>query len=142
MSLNSYADFFDTTSGSFEVPAGYHATVSISPVVYSTTDFYRALPISIRRCRYADEKPDADFMFRHYTEKGCRFECMLKRASKAKGCQPWDFPRADGDGEMPMCDGVASNYPFGGFAMQMEDGRGIMECIKVRMKYVTSTEAL
>ena len=31
-------------------------------------------------------------MFHNYTYEGCIFECRLKKAFKAIGCLPWDYP--------------------------------------------------
>ena len=71
--------------------------VRVDALLDRGTESLRQLDIAERQCKFKDETEGLQFM-RQYTEKGCEFECRLRKATEAcGGCIPWDYPRLKGN---------------------------------------------
>jgi hypothetical protein len=65
----------------FVIEAGKSYTLRMVPVVQSSTNGFKALPLEKRECRLSNEIIDGrPSIFRFYTQKSCIFECTLKTA--------------------------------------------------------------
>ncbi len=68
-------------------------------------------------------------MFKHYSEKGCQFECRLKYAIGVTNCLPWNYPQPMGLNrtQLPIC---TATWNGENFVRQFEDALGKIEALK------------
>ena len=49
-------------------------------------------------------------VFRHYSQEGCRFECLLSHGRRSCNCTPWNYPFSEGE-DVRVCD-LYGNFCF------------------------------
>ena len=54
-----------------------------------TTDEYKSMSLSKRKCFYPDEDGAPVSYFPTYSESNCFLECSWERAKNLCGCSPW-----------------------------------------------------
>ena len=80
---------------SFSVHFGEQIEVKATGFEISSLPSVRQLAIEDRGCRFRDEVQGMDFL-RVYTQAGCEFECMVRRAREKCKCTPWSYPIVPG----------------------------------------------
>ena len=58
-------------------------TIKLYPTVHSTTEGFRDISLEKRKCRFPNELLDGSkSMFKSYNQKGCIFECLMKKVTE------------------------------------------------------------
>ena len=64
--------------------------VDVTPNIVVTTDAFKKMNIRQRNCKLEQEIEDKS-IFKVYTNKNCKYECIIKKAQDLCSCIPWDF---------------------------------------------------
>ena len=106
LSLNNYLKSFNIFSTGIKIYSGTYTILTITPkVIKSTQRFRTSLSPEKRGCKFVDESEDLILM-KHYTQKGCMFECQSLHAFRKCACYPWSHPQVITVNEelKPICD--------------------------------------
>ena len=93
---NEFANLYQDTNTMFRsnhtliLNAGYEYSIDIEPQVVQTTDSFKKMSFSQRKCKLQSETED-NSIFKFYTMKNCQYECNIKMAEQICHCIPWDF---------------------------------------------------
>ena len=69
---------------------GTMTTITAMPSIIESSADLQAIPLDKRNCLFESEKKLQ--LFKHYSQDGCMFECLLDLAYTATNCTPWDYP--------------------------------------------------
>ena len=86
---------------------GQRLDIDVSPMEVKATANLRDIDQSKRGCRFADETGSDSDIFQDYTQTGCQFECMLRKARDFCSCTMWNMPFPDdvnGNVNETICD--------------------------------------
>ncbi len=134
-------DFIDTISDGVDIDIGHKYLLKVVPVQYVTSDDFRDLPVSVRKCRYADENPRTDSVFSYYSKKTCTLECLLTKSAGITGCVPWYFPVHDES--MDFCDGYQTHvFIKAAERVVYHECHCLPDCEEVTFRYTVSSEKL
>jgi hypothetical protein len=94
--VNAKYDYFDvTTNGNVRAKVGYETTVLVTPRELVSKANMDSLRVQDRNCRYLNENPRTNSLFRQFTQKSCDFEAKYLYARERHGCSPWFLPTED-----------------------------------------------
>ena len=108
VSINNMYNFIDTSSSFIEVNVGYKYLIRITPTQYTTSSDFLSIPPEKRKCLYLHENPNADSIFKFYSQKTCFYECQLNLSYNKTGCYPWFTPHWNISAN--ICDGYNSQF--------------------------------
>ena len=57
LAINDWDSYNNVRSNHIDIEPGQEVTLKVEPVLHTTTDRFRALPIEERKCRYMHENP-------------------------------------------------------------------------------------
>ena len=80
---------------------GHEYRLGITPIGQRSTEAFRGLPKSDRKCQLDDELSE-NSIFKIYSKANCMYECEISKAYEICQCVPWDF--FERSGEAPECD--------------------------------------
>lgn len=63
--INQAPDFMSLLDNAVQVQVGYHTHVRVIPSVYVSSEGFRALPQSTRKCKYQSEVDDRESILRY-----------------------------------------------------------------------------
>ena len=92
--LSSLGSPFLMSQNDFMVSQGRMTVLKITPIITETTQEFKKLDISQRKCKFPYEN-DSLKLVHNYTQNGCLFECLLQSSFKECGCYPWNFPQVN-----------------------------------------------
>jgi hypothetical protein len=108
VAINQNIDFMDVAVKYIDADIGALTKILVVPTQYTTTEAFKVLPLDTRKCRFTNENPNPDSLFRYYGQKSCVFECHVKYAHAKCGCTPWNYPHFGNESVQVICDGILS----------------------------------
>lgn len=102
ISLKWKHDLFGVRQETERLRHGYTTVIRVTTVASNVTEDVRNMETKARGCRMTHENENME-VFEHYTQKGCQFECHLKKAAEICRCIPWNYPNPVGN-ESRICD--------------------------------------
>ena len=117
-------NFFD--GAAIPIEYGKMTTITIMPSVIESLPDLQSIPLDKRKCLFDSERKLQ--LFKHYSQDGCMFECLLDLAYTATNCTPWNYPHLR-DNQQTCNAGAISNVHNGsGFIELMQDANNVQNC--------------
>ncbi len=104
IAVTSKSEVFQIRSIAKLARPGYKLEIEVSPVEVVSTPQLKGVSINKRDCRFQDEGNGFMEILEDYSQSGCLFECVLKKAREFCRCTMWNMPVPAMESNWTICD--------------------------------------
>ena len=119
---------YDHLSEPLTLQAGHEYHIDVHPYGQISTREFKDLNQDQRKCKLKEEV-DPRGIFKVYTQKNCKYSCLVELATKECQCKPWDF--LSNSTSVPECDIFGRTCFFNAMNMMTKSPKSLCNhCIK------------